>query len=389
MKSVHKITIPFLIIILCVLGVTLVAAEGYGVLDSGASGSANVMNASSGIADNVMNTLPSEDESGNVINPSSDNLDNSSLVNSLPSVDKEGMVKNPSSESLGNVMNSLSSEKKAGSKDLKVYYLNTSNGDATLLESSGHFMIINAGDTEDSSAVIDYLNATGITMLDYAIATNLEDSAIGGMKNIMETFPVSIFSSPSNTFSSPTYDKIKTVIEEKEIGFDQATSGSSLPFGDASILFMNTSTSKTNASENAMSILVKTGNVTFLFTGNQNLGTSPATVWAVPYNTGQEALASLSEFTPEALVINPGPSGTDKITLNALKKLNIDPLLTNVDGNIVVSTDGNEYQITTSSGKTFKKPAPVANTTTQASSGKNTTSPDAKTSIGIATNSVI
>jgi|GEM_PF-4778362 len=391
MKSVHKFCITFFFIALYALVVTLVTADGYGVLDPGAAGSANVMSSSSGIGENVMNTLPSVDESGNVINPSSVNLKNSSILNSLPSVDKDGDVINPSVDGLANVMNSLPSERKAepGSNDLKVYYLNTSHGDATLLESSGHFMIIDAGDTQDSSAVINFLNTTGVKTLDYAIATNLDESAIGGMTNIMEAFPVSIFSGPSISFSSPTYDKIKTMRDEKAIGFEQAASGVSLPFGDASIQFMNTSSSATNASDNALSVLVKTGSVTFFFTGNQNLGLSPATFWAVPNKGVQDSLASLSNITPEVLVINPGVSGINKTTQDTLKKLKIDPLLTNVDGNIVVSSNGNEYQISTGSGKIFNKPVPEDIPTSQASPGTNLTSPDAHLINGVATNSVI
>lgn len=391
MKLVHKFDITFFVIILCALVVTLVTADGYGVLDSGAVGSANVMSSSPGVGENVMNTLPSVDGSGNVINPSSVNLKNSTILNTLPSVDKNGDVINPSTDGLANVMNSLPSERKAGSgsNDLKVYYLNTSHGDATLLESLGHFMIIDAGDTRDSSAVINYLNTAGVKTLDYAIATNLDESTIGGMTNIMEKFPVSIFSGPSNSFSSPTYDKIKTMIDEKGIGFEQAASGVSLPFGDTSVQFINTSTSEINASDNALSVLVKTGSVTFLFTGNQNLGLSPATFWAVPNKDVQGSLASLSEIAPEVLVINPGDSGINNTTLDTLKKLKIDPLLTNVDGNIVVTSDGNEYQISTGSGKSFKKPVPEGTPTYQASPVTNVTSSDAYLLNGVATNSVI
>jgi competence protein ComEC len=390
MNHFNKISISFLIIILYVLIVTPVTADGYGVLDPGTSGTANVMSLSSGYVDNnVMNTLPSVDNDGNVINPSSDNLGN--VMNTLPSVDSNGNVINPTSDNLGNVVNTLPSEKKTGSglDDLKVYYLNTSHGDATLLESSGHFMMIDTGDTEDSSVVIDYLTKSGVKTLDYVIATNLNESAIGGITDLMEAFPVSVFSGPDNSFFSPTNEKINAMMKDKAIGYQQAVPGESLPFGDASITFLNRSTSAINASDNAMSVLIGTGSVTFLFTGNQNLGPTPATIWAVPNQGGEGSLASLSDISPQVLIINPEAKETYNATLDTLTKLKIDPFLTNVDGTIVVSTDGNDYHVSSGSGKTFQKPVPEDISTLEVTPVTNINSNESRLQNGVASTSVI
>lgn len=413
MKFLSKISLSVLIIILCSLVVTQVSAEGYGVLDSGTSGTVNVISSSSGNLENVMNTLPTVDENGDVINPSSKNLNNTIMnslpsvdkdgnainpssdnlgttVNSLPSVDKDGNVINPSSDNLGTLVNSLPSEKEESrSNDLKVYYLNTSHGDATLLESSGHFMMIDAGDQQDSSAVIDYLTKSGVKTLDYVLATNLNESSIGGATNLMEAFPVSIFSSASNSFSSPTNGNINAMIQDKAIGYQQAIPGDSLPFGTASIQFLNTSTSGNNASDNAMSVLISTGKVTFLFTGNQNLGSIPATIWAVPNQGDEGALTALSDISPQFLIINPGTAGINNQTQVTLKELKIEPLLTSADGNIMVSTDGIDYQINTGSGKTFQKPVQIETSTLQASQVMNSTSNETQLPNRVAVNSVI
>jgi len=390
MNHFNKISMSFLIIILYALVVTPVTADGYNVLDPGTSGTANVMSLSSGYVDNnVMNTLPSVDNDGNVINPSSDNLGN--VMNTLPSVDSEGNVINPSSDNLGNIMNTLPSEKKteSGSDDLKVYYLNTSHGDATLLESSGHFMMIDAGDTQDSSIVTDYLTKTGVKTLDYVIATNLNESAIGGIENLMEAFPVSVFSGPDNSFSSPTNDKINAMMKDKAIGYRQAVPGESLPFGDATITFLNRSTSANNASDNAMSVLIGTGSVTFLFTGNQNLGQTAATIWAVPYQDDGGSLASVSDLSPQVLIINSGTTETNNATLATLNKLKIDPFLTNADGTIVVSTDGNDYHVSSGSGKTFQKPVPEDISILEVTPVINSNSDESRLQNGVASTSVI
>lgn len=251
----------------------------------------------------------------------------------------------------------------SGSNDLKVYYLNTSTGDATLLESSGHFMIINAGDQQDFPIVKDYLKNTSVTMLDYAFASNLNESAIGGMPDLMKEFPVSVYSDPSTSFSSPSHEKIKTKIDADQIGYQEASSGASLPFGSATIQILNTSTSANDASKNAMSLSVTMGDVSFLFTGNQDLGQTPATIWEVPNQGREGSFASLPAISPKVLIISTGTGGPDKKTLDTLKKQNLTPLMTDTDGNIVVSTDGNNYTAITSNGRTLQKPAPAATPT--------------------------
>ncbi|HWQ66916.1 MAG TPA: hypothetical protein VN372_08605 [Methanospirillum sp.] len=265
----------------------------------------------------------------------------------------------------------------SGSDDLKVYYLNTSHGDATLLESSGHFMMINAGDQQDFADVKAYLTETGVTTLDYAIATNLNESAIGGMSDLMKAFPVSRYSDSSSSFTSPSQEKIKAMIETDQIGYEQATPGLSLPFGMATIQILNTTTSAKVASENAMSLSVSEGGVSFLFTGNQNLGPTPATIWAVPNQGREGSIATLSAVSPQVLVISTGASGPDKKVLDDLKKLKIEPVLTNKDGNIVISTDGDNYTVISSNGKTFQKPTPVPTPTpkSKTGSGNSTVSP--------------
>ena len=83
-KFFGKISITFLMLILCALVAPSVSAEGYNVLNtdspvleleselySSPSGVLNVINTSSDNLSNIMNSLPSEDLNGSVINPAS------------------------------------------------------------------------------------------------------------------------------------------------------------------------------------------------------------------------------------------------------------------------------------------------------------------------------
>ena len=313
----------------------MVAGDGSDLLNPGTVTGANVMSSSSGNTESALNTLQSGDNAPITTHSSSDKAD--LLINSTPSANAAGST----------------------SDDLKVFYLNTAHGEATLVESSGHFMMINAGDAKDSGGIIDYLNKTGVTSLDYVIATDLNQTAIGGMSSLMGAYPVSVFNVPSTSFSSPSYDGIKGIVKDKQIGFQQVAPGDSLPFGAATIQFLNTTTSPDNPDGNAMSVLVSTGEVTFLFTGNQKLSPSPATFWAVPGQGNADSLATIDTTSSQVLVISTGSGAPDQQALDSLKKQNVTPLLTSADGTIVVSTDGSQYHVTTGSGKIFEKPIPT------------------------------
>ena len=259
----------------------------------------------------------------------------------------------------------------SASDNLTVYYINTSHGDATLLESSGHFMLIDAGNKQDSSKVIDYLKSTGVGMLDYAIATSMNESAIGGMAEILKTFPVSIYADPSSSFSSTAKAVIKQQIESGQVGYQQGETGASFPFGVATIRIQNTSTSATNASANALSLTVGVGNVTFLFSGNQNLASTPATIWAASGQGQDISTESFTMVSPQVLVINTGVDPSAKI-LETLKKQKSQYLQTGKDGDVVISTDGNTYTITTSNEETWGKSTPMVMSNLNSTSGKTT-----------------
>jgi iron complex transport system substrate-binding protein len=123
MKFNRKIIIISLILLLCGIMGNLVTAEADTVLNAGVSSEANVMSSSlenSGVInpfydvkDNISNltsnnlsgimaTLPETDAKGDVVNPSSDNLDSSGIMATLPDTDAKGDVVNPSSDNLDN-----------------------------------------------------------------------------------------------------------------------------------------------------------------------------------------------------------------------------------------------------------------------------------------------
>ena len=71
------------------------------------------------------------------------------------------------------------------SDTLKVHYLDVGQGDCTLIESQGEYMLIDAGDNDKGTLVQSYLESQNITHLKYMIGTHPDSDHIGGMDVVL------------------------------------------------------------------------------------------------------------------------------------------------------------------------------------------------------------
>ena len=64
------------------------------------------------------------------------------------------------------------SEQDINLSDCIVTYINTGNSDAILIEQNGKYLLIDSGDNDDESYMVNYLKNKNITKLDYFLLTN-------------------------------------------------------------------------------------------------------------------------------------------------------------------------------------------------------------------------
>lgn len=95
--------------------------------------------------------------------------------------------------------------------EIAVHFIDVGQGDCTLIEAQGHFMLIDGGERGSEDAVIKYLNNQGVKTLDYVVATHPHSDHIGGLAyGILEAFPVGTVIAPrfsqENTPTTNTYE---------------------------------------------------------------------------------------------------------------------------------------------------------------------------------------
>lgn len=114
-----------------------------------------------------------------------------------------------------------------------VYFLDVGQADCTaVLLPSGKTMVIDAGNNADGPLVCKALQSLGISRIDYLIATHPHEDHIGGIDNVIRSFPVGAFYMPrvaeNQTPTTKTYESVLTAASETGLKIKQAKAGTVL-----------------------------------------------------------------------------------------------------------------------------------------------------------------
>lgn len=97
---------------------------------------------------------------------------------------------------------------------MEVHFLDVGQGSACLVESEGHYMLIDGGDRDASSFVVAYLRDQGVEKLDYIIASHYDADHISGLVGALNVYPIEKIVCPDYETDTRIFASLMQKIEE-------------------------------------------------------------------------------------------------------------------------------------------------------------------------------
>lgn len=155
--------------------------------------------------------------------------------------------------------------------DTEVHFIDVGQGDAALLLSGGQAVLVDAGTVESAPSLVRYLEGIGVTELYAAIASHPHADHIGGMAQVLETFPVEHFYMGPETQNTSCYADMLEALEIQGIQPVVPSDGDVLSFGSgATVTFLGPADDvpADNLNNRSLIALFSTGAQRVLFMGD-------------------------------------------------------------------------------------------------------------------------
>lgn len=247
-------------------------------------------------------------------------------------------------------------------KELSAHFIDVGQGDSSLIVTpNGKNVLIDGGKKSAGEKVVSYLKAAGVSSIDLLVATHPDADHIGGLIDVLETFPVKSVLDSGKDHTSQTYIDYLSLIDEKDIPFNIAKTGESISV-DPSVKIQVLNSSDNGASDNneASVVLKITYNqIDFLYTGDAGVEAEEkmigkfnldAEIFKVSHHGSDTGTSDefLKEVTPTASILSYGENSYGHPTSEVVSKLRESgsSLYSTMDqGDIVVTTDGKAFNV--------------------------------------------
>lgn len=251
-----------------------------------------------------------------------------------------------------------------------IYFLDVGQGDCELIRlKTGENILIDAGTPDTAQKLVSVLKQLGVEKIDLLVATHPHADHIGGMTQVVESFPIGKIYMPKTADSqiptTATYENLLKAIENKNLKITTAKGGMTvLENGDERLETLAPNSSEYEDLNNYSVVLKLTcGEKSFLFAGDAQTE-SEKEMAAKGYDLKSDVLkcghhgsststgaAFLKAVSPGAAVISCGVDNDyghpNKTVLNRLEKAGVTVYRTDQQGTILARCDGKDIKFST------------------------------------------
>lgn len=240
-----------------------------------------------------------------------------------------------------------------------VHILDVGKADSILIECEGHQMLVDGGTSDCGERIIQYLKQREISRLEYVVNTHPDEDHVGGLKYVLESFPVEKFLiseiRPELVPKDTAYIDTMNELRRKGLTATIAKAGDVFSLGGMNIYVVGPVSTGNSTNNSSIVLLLRYGNTRFLLTGDaekeeeQSLLTSETNLAADVLKVGHHGsnTSTTSDFLnavhPKFAAISVGYDRNKLPKTDVLKRLynaNIKTYRTDVNGTIIFLTDG-------------------------------------------------
>lgn len=263
-----------------------------------------------------------------------------------------------------NQNNSVSDSRIIENSGLMVHFLDVGQADSILIQTpDGKNMLIDAGNRDDGDFVVGYLKKNKVKKIDVVIGTHPHEDHIGAMAQVIRSFDVDKIYLPNTINNTKTFEDMLLAIKGKGLKINRAKGGMEIPFSnDAKVMVLAPNGEKYEDLNN-YSVVVKITykNNSFLFAGDAEKTSEEemikkgydlhADVLKIGHHgsTSSTSQEFLKRVSPKYAVIMVGANNDyghpHKKTLDLLKKNDIKIYRTDINGTIVMVSDGSSIKV--------------------------------------------
>ena len=239
---------------------------------------------------------------------------------------------------------------------LRVDFLNVGQADCALLSTKGHYMVIDGGNNGDADTILSYLEGQGVEKLDAVVGTHPHEDHIGSLDAIINHFDVDAVYMPKIMHTSKTFEDVLDAVANKGLKIKSPSPGDTIDFNGLEIEVLGPQREYKDFNNNSIVLKVNAGETAFLFTGDAE-ETAEKDILQAGYDLLADVLkvghhgsstsssqAFLQAVKPKYVVISVGVGNSyhhpEEEALQRLQSIGAEIYRTDLQGNIVCTTDG-------------------------------------------------
>lgn len=246
--------------------------------------------------------------------------------------------------------------------EMKVHFINVGQGDSMLIETpSDKTILIDGGPPESGKKVVSYLKKHNVKKIDLLIATHPDIDHIGGLTHVMKSIKVAKVLDSGKLYSTKTYARYMKQIDKQKIPLEVAKENELIKLDRRmTIRVLNTYSGKRNNNQSSIALKISFKDIDFLLMADVERKQEKrllskynleADILKVAHH-GSNTSSSLDFFKkvkPKVAILTYSKQNNyghpvDRVIKN-LNKINANIYSTAVFGDVVISTNGENYCI--------------------------------------------